>query len=206
MQKKGLLIILSGPSGAGKGTVLNEVKKYYDNLAVAVSVTTRKPREGEIDGVHYHFKTIDEFFELAGKNAFLENECNYGNYYGTLKEEVEENLKKGKDVVLEIDVKGAFNVLGKYPDAVSIFVCPSSMDVLTERLKGRGSESADALQVRLKSAIGEIKNATKYGYVVINNDYKESAQEIVSIIKAEKCSAKINREFIEKLVNGGKAL
>ena len=204
--KKGLLIILSGPSGAGKGSVLEEVKKRYDNLAVSVSVTTRQPRAGEIDGVHYHFKTVDEFIELGRQDAFLENECNYGNYYGTLKSEVMDNLNKGKDVVLEIDVKGAFNVLGKYPDAVSIFVCPSSMDVLKERLKGRGSETAEALRVRLTSAIGEIKQATRYGYVVVNNDIKESAEDVVSIIKAEKCSAKINREFIEKLANGGNAL
>ena len=118
MKKKGLLIILSGPSGAGKGTVLKEVMKTYKNLAVSVSVTTRAPREGEVDDVNYHFRTIEQFKELAHNGAFLESECVYGNYYGTLKEEVFGHIEKGKDVVLEIDVKGAFNIIGRYPDAV----------------------------------------------------------------------------------------
>ena len=202
MKKKGLLIILSGPSGAGKGTVLKEVMKTYKNLAVSVSVTTRAPREGEVDGVNYHFKTIDEFKDLAHDGAFLESECVYGNYYGTLKSEVFERIEKGQDVVLEIDVKGAFNVLGRYPDAVSIFVCPTSLEELKGRLAGRGSETEAALKLRLKSAIGEIKQAIKYGYVVVNDDVKECADDVIAIIKAEKCSTKINNDFISKLTGG----
>lgn len=202
MKKKGLLIILSGPSGAGKGTVLKEVMKTYKNLAVSVSVTTRAPREGEVNDVNYHFKTIEEFKELAHEGAFLESECVYGNYYGTLKSEVFERIEKGQDVVLEIDVKGAFNVLGRYPDAVSIFVCPTSLEELKGRLAGRGSETEAALKLRLKSAIGEIKQATKYGYVVVNDDVAECADDVIAIIKAEKCSTKINNDFISKLTGG----
>ena len=202
MKKKGLLIILSGPSGAGKGTVLKEVMKTYKNLAVSVSVTTRAPREGEVDGVNYHFKTLEEFKDLAHDGAFLESECVYGNYYGTLRSEVFDRIEKGQDVVLEIDVKGAFNVLGRYPDAVSIFVCPTSLEELKGRLAGRGSETEAALKLRLKSAIGEIKQATKYGYVVVNDDLKECADDVIAIIKAEKCSTKINNDFISKLTGG----
>lgn len=202
MKKKGLLIILSGPSGAGKGTVLKEVMKTYKNLAVSVSVTTRAPRAGEVDDVNYHFRTIEQFKELAHNGAFLESECVYGNYYGTLKEEVFGNIEKGKDVVLEIDVKGAFNIIGRYPDAVSIFVCPTSLDELKERLAGRGSETEEALKLRLKAAMGEIKQANKYGYVVVNDDVKECADDVIAIIKAEKCSTKINNDFISKLTGG----
>ena len=202
MKKKGLLIILSGPSGAGKGTVLKEVMKTYKNLAVSVSVTTRAPRAGEVDDVNYHFRTIEQFKELAHNGAFLESECVYGNYYGTLKDEVFGNIEKGKDVVLEIDVKGAFNIIGRYPDAVSIFVCPTSLDELKERLAGRGSETEEALKLRLKAAMGEIKQATKYGYVVVNDDVKECAEDVIAIIKAEKCSTKINNDFISKLTGG----
>ena len=202
MKKKGLLIILSGPSGAGKGTVLKEVMKTYKNLAVSVSVTTRAPRTGEVDDVNYHFRTIEQFKELAHNGAFLESECVYGNYYGTLKDEVFGNIEKGKDVVLEIDVKGAFNIIGRYPDAVSIFVCPTSLDELKERLAGRGSETEEALKLRLKAAMGEIKQATKYGYVVVNDDVKECAEDVIAIIKAEKCSTKINNDFISKLTGG----
>ena len=202
MKKKGLLIILSGPSGAGKGTVLKEVMKTYKNLAVSVSVTTRAPREGEVNDVNYHFKTIEEFKELAHEGAFLESECVYGNYYGTLKSEVFERIEKGQDVVLEIDVKGAFNVIGRYPDAVSIFVCPTSLEELKGRLAGRGSETEAALKLRLKSAIGEIKQATNYGYVVVNDNVQECADDVIAIIKAEKCSTKINNDFISKLTGG----
>ena len=202
MKKKGLLIILSGPSGAGKGTVLKEVMKTYKNLAVSVSVTTRAPRAGEVDDVNYHFRTIEQFKELAHNGAFLESECVYGNYYGTLKDEVFGNIEKGKDVVLEIDVKGAFNIIGRYPDAVSIFVCPTSLDELKERLAGRGSETEEALKLRLKAAMGEIKQANKYGYVVVNDDVKECADDVIAIIKAEKCSTKINNDFINKLTGG----
>ncbi len=202
MKKKGLLIILSGPSGAGKGTVLKEVMKTYKNLAVSVSVTTRAPRAGEVDDVNYHFRTIEQFKELAHNGAFLESECVYGNYYGTLKDEVFGNIEKGKDVVLEIDVKGAFNIIGRYPDAVSIFVCPTSLDELKERLAGRGSETEEALKLRLKAAMGEIKQANKYGYVVVNDDVKECADDVIAIIKAEKCSTKINNDFISKLTGG----
>ena len=202
MKKKGLLIVLSGPSGAGKGSVLKEVMKTYKNLAVSVSVTTRAPREGEVDDVNYHFRTIEQFKELAHQGAFLESECVYGNYYGTLKEEVFSKIDEGKDVVLEIDVKGAFNIIGRYPDAVSIFVCPTSIEELKGRLAGRGSETEEALKLRMKSAMNEIKQATKYGYVVVNDDLKECADDVIAIIKAEKCSTKINNDFISKLTGG----
>jgi guanylate kinase len=205
MKKKGLLVIVSGPSGAGKGTVLSRVMSSYENLKVAVSATTRKPREGEIDGVNYYFKSKEEFKRLIDEDAFLEYECNYGNYYGTLKSEVVSKIEQGKDVVLEIDVKGAMNIKNnKYQDAVTVFVCPTSMEVLLERLKGRGTETPEALKIRTDSALDEIKQADKYEFVVVNDDLSECADDIIAIIKSQKCTSKINKDFIQNIINGGK--
>ncbi len=205
MKKKGLLVIVSGPSGAGKGTVLSKVMNSYENLQVAVSATTRKPREGEIEGVNYYFKSKEEFKKLIDEDAFLEYECNYGNYYGTLKSEVVLKIEQGKDVVLEIDVKGAMNIKNnKYQDAVTVFVCPTSMEVLLERLKGRGTETSEALKIRTNSALDEIKQADKYEFVVVNDDLSECADDIIAIIKSQKCTSKINKDFIQNIINGGK--
>ena len=215
--EKGILIVLSGPSGAGKGTVVKELRKAYSNLAFSVSVTTRQPRDGEINGVNYHFKTLDEYKEILKEDGFLETEEVFGNYYGTLKSEVFSKLDKGFDVMLEIDVKGAMKVKEQYKDVCTIFICPNSNEVLKSRLAGRGSESEETFKVRCQGALGEIKQAEKYDYIVINEDIVDCKNDILAILKkqkgldisredeerVERCLSKNNKDFIERLTNGG---
>ena len=202
--KKGLLVIVSGPSEAGKGTVLKQVFEKYPNLKLSISVTTRDPRVGEVDGINYYFKTVEEYNEMLKKDEFLEHQEVYGNFYGTPKAKVFEQLDKGFDVVLEIDVKGALSVMQRYPEAISIFVSPQDRDTLASRLKGRGSERPEDLERRISEAAAEIQQANLYDYIVVNNDVTECAEDVISIVRAEKCSVKLNRKFIDSLTNGGK--
>ena len=202
--KKGLLIVVSGPSGAGKGTILAHTVKQYPNLKYSVSVTTRAPRVGEVDGVNYYFKTVEEFNEMLKNDAFLEHQKVYDNYYGTPVDKVKEQLGEGYDVVLEIDVKGALDVKNRYPEAVMIFISPSKRSTIEERLRGRSTESEEQLKLRTDSAIEEIKQAVFYDYIVVNEDAKQGAMDIISIIEAEKCKVKNNKKFIDNLIYGGK--
>lgn len=200
---KGLLIVVSGPSGAGKGTVLAHAIAQYPNLRYSVSVTTRAPRAGEVDGVNYYFKTLDEYQQMLHDDAFLEHQCVYGNCYGTPKQQVVEMLEQGYDVVLEIDVKGALDIKNRYPDAVMIFLSPTSRKTIEERLRARASESEEQLQIRIHAAIDEIKQAVFYDYIVVNEDAQRGAEDIIAIIRAEKCSVRANKKFIDNLLYGG---
>lgn len=204
--KRGLLIVVSGPSGAGKGTVLAHTIANYPKLRYSVSVTTRKPRAGEKEGVNYYFKTLEEFQELLSKGEFLEYQRVYDNYYGTPLSKVRQQLDEGYDVVLEIDVKGALEVKNKYPDAVMIFISPAKRETIEERLRGRSTESEEQLKIRTESAIEEIKQAVFYDYIVVNEDALEGAQDIIAIIEAEKCKVKNNKKFIDNLIYGGNEL
>lgn len=204
--KRGLLIVVSGPSGAGKGTVLAHTIANYPTLRYSVSVTTRKPRAGEKEGVNYYFKTLEEFEELLFKGEFLEYQKVYDNYYGTPLSKVRQQLDEGYDVVLEIDVKGALEVKNKYPDAVMIFISPAKRETIEERLRGRSTESEEQLKIRTKSAIEEIKQAVFYDYIVVNEDAFKGAQDIIAIIEAEKCKVKNNKKFIDNLIYGGNEL
>lgn len=204
--KRGLLIVVSGPSGAGKGTVLAHTIANYPTLRYSVSVTTRKPRAGEKEGVNYYFKTLEEFEELLSKGEFLEYQKVYDNYYGTPLSKVRQQLDEGYDVVLEIDVKGALEVKNKYPDAVMIFISPAKRETIEERLRGRSTESEEQLKIRTKSAIEEIKQAVFYDYIVVNEDAFKGAQDIIAIIEAEKCKVKNNKKFIDNLIYGGNEL
>ena len=201
--KRGLLIVVSGPSGAGKGTVLAHTIANYPTLRYSVSVTTRKPRAGENEGVNYYFKTLEEFEELLSKGEFLEYQKVYDNYYGTPFSKVRQQLNEGYDVVLEIDVKGALEVKNKYPDAVMIFISPAKRETIEERLRGRSTESEEQLKIRTASAIEEIKQAVFYDYIVVNEDALKGAQDIIAIIEAEKCKVKNNKKFIDNLIYGG---
>ena len=203
---RGLLIVVSGPSGAGKGTVLAHTIANYPTLRYSVSVTTRKPRAGEKEGVNYYFKTLEEFEELLSKGEFLEYQKVYDNYYGTPLSKVRQQLDEGYDVVLEIDVKGALEVKNKYPDAVMIFISPAKRETIEERLRGRSTESEEQLKIRTKSAIEEIKQAVFYDYIVVNEDALKGAQDIIAIIEAEKCKVKNNKKFIDNLIYGGNKL
>jgi len=186
MKNKGQLVIWSGPSGSGKGTVLNEALAKYDNLRVSVSATTRKPREGDINGVHYHFITKDEFEKRIEDGAFLEYAQYVGNYYGTLEKVVDDMLDDGYDVVLEIEVVGAMKVKKKRPDCLMLFVAPPSMEELRRRLSGRGTESEEEVNKRINEAQRELECSKDYDYVIVNDTVEHAAAEMIRIIKEHK--------------------
>lgn len=196
--KKGLLIILSGPSGAGKGTLLAEVKKRGLDFALSISVTTRAPRENEIDGVHYFFKTQEQVEEMKKNDELLESKVVFGNNtYGTSKKFVEDNLNAGKNVVLEIDTEGALEVKSKVPDSVMIFIVPKDLDTLYNRLVGRGTETAEQIAKRFGNAKNEIAQAVKYDYILINDKIEQCAEQFIGIIQSEKLKISNNLDIIK---------
>lgn len=186
-KKRGLLIVISGPSGAGKGTICKELIKNNNNLSLSVSATTRSPRQGEIDGINYHFLSKDEFLKRIEENDFLENAEVYGNYYGTPKSNVEEILESGKDVILEIDIQGALKVKENTEEGVFVFILPPSMEELKQRIIKRGSETPESLMKRFKSAYKEINFVSKYNYAVVNDEVDVAVSKLEAIILAEKC-------------------
>lgn len=184
--KKGLLIVYSGPSGVGKSTILAEVLKDPElNLAFSVSMTTRKPREGEKDGVDYFFVTKRQFKKAIANDEFLEHAQYVDNYYGTPKAYVEERRNEGKNVILEIDVQGGLQVIEKCPDCISIFIEPPSLKKLKERLIGRGTDSIEVIEKRLNQVKREIETSATYKYHVINDVLEDAVKEVVNIIKKE---------------------
>lgn len=196
MGVKGQLLVISGPSGAGKGTVCKSLLEKND-IWISVSATTRNPRSGEIDGVNYFFIDKEDFLEKIDNDDFLEYAEVYGNYYGTPKSKVFEVLESGKDVILEIDIQGALKIKSAYPDGVFIFILPPSMEELKSRITNRGSETPESLKTRLNSAYEEISFASKYDYAVINDEVNEAVNKIESIITAEKCRVyKIKDEIL----------
>jgi len=196
MLQKGLLIIVSGPSGAGKGTICKELISRDDSIIVSVSATTRKPRAGEVDGISYHFLTKDRFEALIGENGFLEHACVYDNYYGTPKDFVIEHITAGRNVLLEIDIQGALQVKKKYPEGVFIFVLPPSMKTLKSRIEGRGSETPESLNKRLSSAYSEIELIKNYDYFIVNDTVCHATDLLQAIITAEKCRVDADIEDI----------
>lgn len=181
---KGLLFVVSGPSGAGKGTICKKVLEKVD-IDLSVSMTTRKPRPGEIDAKNYFFVTEEHFVETINKNGFLEYAKVYGNYYGTPKEIVLQKLEEGRDVVLEIDIQGALKIRESYPKGVFIFILPPSMSELRKRITGRGSETEDDINLRLGETLKEVSYIDKYDYCVVNGDINEAVHRVAAIIKAE---------------------
>ncbi len=197
MNKKvrGSLIILSGPSGAGKGTIHNELLKHDSNLKYSVSMTTRTPRDGEVDGIDYHFVSVEEFKKEIKNNSFLEYAEVHGNYYGTLKREVERDIDNGYDVILEIDIQGAINIKSQKEDGIFIFIMPPSMRELKNRLVKRGTETKDKLVERFKNAYKEVNEMTKYNYVVINDEVEIAVKKVEAILIAERCRVDRIEEF-----------
>lgn len=180
----GKLFIISGPSGAGKGTIAKRILEETD-LEFSVSMTTRSPREGEIDGVHYYFVCEDDFVKHIENDGFLEHAQVFGNRYGTPKGPILERLEKGTDVLLDIDVQGALQIKQNYPDGVFIFILPPSMAELRKRLTGRGTETAEVIEMRLGKTLTEIAYVDKYDYLVVNGDLEEAVNRVRSIIIAE---------------------
>jgi len=196
MIHKGLLIIVSGPSGAGKGTICKELIGRDDSIVVSVSATTRKPRNGEVDGLSYHFLDRDRFKSLIKEDGFLEHACVYDNYYGTPKKFVIEQITTGKNVLLEIDIQGAIQVKKKYPEGIFVFVLPPSMQTLKERIVGRGSETPESLEMRLSSAYSEIELIKNYDYFIVNDTVCHATDILQAIITAEKCRVNADIEDI----------
>ncbi len=193
MEKQGLLIVISGFSGVGKGTVIQLVLDALPNVKFSISCTSRKPRNGEENGVNYFFLSEEEFEQKIKEDAFIEYTKTFTNYYGTLKSEIDKPLQAGVDILLELNVVGAKNIKNIYPDCVTVFVTPPSIDALKARLIGRGSETPESLERRLKEIETESKDIDKYDYVVVNNIAKVCADEIIAIIQSEHLKSERNR-------------
>jgi len=194
MKEKGLLLVICGPSGVGKGTICKELLKKRQDLKLSISATTRPKREGEVDGINYFFISEEQFKNMIEKDEFLEYAQVYGNYYGTPKDFVINALREGKDLILEIDTQGARQIKEKFPEGIFIFILPPSMKELKKRIVGRGTETIDIIEKRLKSAYNEISLIKDYDYYVINDDIESATNKIISIIEAEKC--RVNDEII----------
>ena len=196
---KGVLTVVSGFSGAGKGTVMKRLIQKYDDYALSISVTTRNPREGERDGIEYFFKTKEEVEAMIENDEFLEYARYVDNYYGTPRFYVEEMLAKGKNVILEIEIQGAMQIKAKNQEAVLIFVTPPSFEELRNRLVGRGTETADVIESRLKRASEEAEGMPSYDYILVNDQVEDCVDRLHQIILSERAKAQRNEEFINTI-------
>lgn len=199
MDRQGILIVVSGFSGAGKGTIMKELLRRYEQYALSISATTRAPREGEKEGREYFFKSREAFEQMIADGELIEYACYVGNYYGTPRAYVEEKLSEGRDVILEIEIQGALAIKKQYPDAVLLFVVPPSAEELRRRLSGRGTETAEVIDKRLRRAAEEAQGIEAYDYLLINDDLETCVKELHAIIDAAHHAPVRNEEFIEKI-------
>lgn len=199
MRHKGILIVVSGFSGAGKGTLMKKLVQEYDDYALSISATTRAPRMGEEDGREYFFLTREAFERKIAEDGLIEYACYCDNYYGTPRDYVEEQLSAGRDVILEIEIQGALKIREKFPTALLLFVMPPNAEELKHRLTGRGTESAEVIGKRLSRAAEEAEGIEKYDYIVVNDDLETCVRELHEIILAAHNTPFRNEEFIEKI-------
>ena len=197
MNKRGTLFVVTGPIGAGKGTVLKKVMAATDHLYFSISATTRAPRPGEVHGVHYHFITRESFAQLIREERLLEHAEYVGNFYGTPLDPVLEHLAQGDDVILEIEIQGAKQVKARYPEAALVFIAPPSFDELERRLRGRGTETEETILRRMDTARRECAHMDAFQYIVLNDTPENGAYELLSIITAHRCRRE-NRGFALK--------
>ncbi len=184
---RGLLLVVSGPSGVGKGTLLGRLLEHRQDCVFSVSATTRPPRPGEIDGTHYYFLDTKVFSDWVEEGRFLEWNKVFDRFYGTPLDPVEKHLSEGTHVILDIDVQGGVQVIESRPDAVSVFIAPPSLEVLAERLQGRGTESEEEISLRLLTARSELKSMHHYQYVLINDDLESARAQLDAVLEAERC-------------------
>ena len=201
MQEKGILLVLSGPSGAGKGTICKYLLAHNPSLKYSISATTRAPRTGELDGQSYHFVSKDTFQEMIAQDELLEHAEVYGNYYGTPKNYVQKLLDENLDVILEIDPQGAMQIKNKFPEAVFVLILPPSLTELSDRIYKRGTDTAEVIRHRLSKAVSELKFcASKYDYLVINDEVNKASDKILAIIASEKCRVGRNMPVVEEII------
>ncbi len=197
--RKGILIVVSGFSGAGKGTLMKKLVQEYDDYALSISATTRDPRPGEENGREYFFLKKEEFKQKIAENGLIEYARYCDNYYGTPRAYVEKQLADGKDVILEIEIQGALKVRKQYPDALLLFVMPPGAEELRRRLEGRGTETQDVIDKRMHRAREEAESIEEYEYIVVNDDLETCVRELHAIIKAAHNTPLRNKDFIEKM-------
>ena len=198
-ETKGILIVVSGFSGAGKGTLMKKLLEEYDNYALSISATTRAPRPGEVHGREYFFRTTEEFEKMIANDELIEYAKYVNNYYGTPKDYVMEQLDAGRDVVLEIEIQGALKVKEKYPDTLLLFVTPPSAEELRNRLIGRGTETMEVIESRMKRAVEESQGMDKYDYLVVNDDLEACVKEMHHIIRSEHDRVNRNERFVSRI-------
>ena len=196
---KGILVVVSAPAGCGKDTILEQLFKKTDTVGYSVSATTRAPREGEVDGVHYHFRTRDEFERMIKGGEVLEYTEYCGNYYGTPRKGVEDLLAEGKDVILKIEVEGAMNIKRIFPECCLVFILPPSLAELERRLRKRGTETEDKIILRTKQAKSELEFAKNYDYYIVNGELEKAVDDLLAVIRAEKLRAARNAELLRSI-------
>ena len=200
MNRRGILIVVSGFSGSGKGTLMKELlSRYEEAYALSISATTRKPREGEVDGREYFFKTREEFEKMIAKDELIEYARYVENYYGTPREYVEQQLEAGKDVILEIEIQGALKMKEAFPDTLLLFITPPSAEELKRRLVGRGTETMEVIESRMKRAVEEAEGMNRYDYLIINDDLETCARQMHTIIQGEHHRSFRNTVFMEEI-------
>ena len=199
MKQQGILAVVSGFSGAGKGTIMKALLGKYDNYALSISATTRKPREGEVHGREYFFLSVEEFEAMIKNDQFIEHARYVSNYYGTPRSYVEEKMAEGKDVILEIEIQGALKVKEKFPETLLVFVVPPTAEDLKNRLIGRGTETMDVIESRMDRALEEAEEMESYDYILVNDTVEKAVEDLHNLIQSQHMKASINQARIKQM-------